>query len=38
MLTSAIVKGFQIDGWIPAILGAVIIAVVTTVVRTVIPY
>ena len=36
MLTSALVKGFEIDGWIPAILGAVVIAVVTTILRTVI--
>lgn len=37
MLTSALVKGFEIDGWIPAIIGAVVIAVVTTILRTVIP-
>ena len=36
MLTSALVKGFQIDGWIPAILGAVVIALVTTILRTVV--
>lgn len=34
MLTSALVRGFEIDGWIPAILGALVIAVVTTILRT----
>ncbi len=37
MLTSALVKGFQIDGWIPAVFGAVVVAAVTTLLRMVTP-
>ena len=35
ILTSALVRGFQIGGGMPAILGAVVIALVTTILRTV---
>ena len=37
MLTSALVKGFRIDGWLPAVMGAVVVAVATTILRAVIP-
>lgn len=33
-LTAAIVKDLRIDGWIPAILGAVVLAIVNTIGRT----
>ncbi len=37
MLTSALVKGFRIDGWLPAVMGAVVVAVAMTILRAVIP-
>jgi len=34
-LVSSIVKGLTIDGWIPAILGAIVLSVVSTVLNTI---
>lgn len=34
-MTAAIVKGFQVDGWIPAILGAIVLSIVSMILSTV---
>lgn len=36
-LAAALVPGFAIDGWIPAILGAVVLAIVQTLLQLVLP-
>ncbi len=33
-LVSAIVKGVMIDGWVPAVLGAIVLSIVSTVLST----
>lgn len=34
-IAAAIVKGFTIDGWIPAILGAIVLSLVSTILNSV---
>lgn len=34
-IVSAVVKGVTIDGWVPAILGAIVLSVVSTILNTV---
>jgi uncharacterized membrane protein YvlD (DUF360 family) len=29
MITAAVVDGFSVDGWIPAILGSIVVSLVT---------
>ncbi|MCL4366010.1 phage holin family protein [Patescibacteria group bacterium] len=35
-IVSSIVKGLTIDGWLPAILGAIVLSVVSTILNTII--
>lgn len=34
-IVSAIVKGFTVDGWIPAILGAIVLSIASTILNSV---